>query len=80
MKYAVLALMLCPLAQPPAWAAGSMQAMVVTDGTLHAQIVPIPEPQIGQVRIRVRAASVNPVDWKLAAQAPPGSRGSRMKA
>jgi NADPH:quinone reductase-like Zn-dependent oxidoreductase len=73
MKYALLALLLGPLVQPSAWAADSMRAMVVTDGKLQAQTVPLPEPQSGQVRIRVRAASVNPVDWKLAEQAAPGS-------
>ncbi len=36
--------------------------------------VPIPEPAAGQVRIRVITASVNPVDWKLAGRAAPGSR------
>jgi NADPH:quinone reductase-like Zn-dependent oxidoreductase len=76
MKYAVLGLLLLLDAwvQPPAWAADSMQAMVVTDGNLRTQTVPLPEPRSGQVRIRVRAASVNPVDWKLAEQAAPGSQ------
>ncbi len=27
---------------------------------------PVPEPGVGQLRVRVRASSVNPVDWKLA--------------
>jgi NADPH:quinone reductase-like Zn-dependent oxidoreductase len=74
MKYSLLALLLCQLVQPTAWAADTMRAMVVTDGKLHAETVPVPQPQSGQVRIHVRAASVNPVDWKLAERAPPGSR------
>jgi NADPH:quinone reductase-like Zn-dependent oxidoreductase len=73
MKYSVLALLLCQLVQPSVWAADTMRAMVLTDGKLQLQPVPIPEPQAGQIRIHVRAASVNPVDWKLAAQAAPGT-------
>ena len=73
MKPLRLALLLCLLAQPFAWAADTMRAVVMTDGTLQIRAVPIPEPQVGQIRIRVRAASVNPVDWKLAAVAAPGS-------
>ena len=74
MKYSLLALLLCQLVAPVASAADGMRAMVLTDGKLHAEAVPIPQPQSGQVRIRVRAASVNPVDWKLAERATPGSR------
>jgi NADPH:quinone reductase-like Zn-dependent oxidoreductase len=74
MKYSLLALLACQLVQPTAWAADTMRAMVVTDGKLHAETVPVPQPQSGQIRIRVRAASVNPVDWKLAERAAPGSR------
>jgi NADPH:quinone reductase-like Zn-dependent oxidoreductase len=73
MKYSLLAVLLCQLVQPMAWAADTMRAMVVTDGKLQLAKVPIPAPQAGQVRIRVRAASVNPVDWKLAERAAPGS-------
>ena len=51
-----------------------MRAAVVVDAVVHVESVPKPEPQAGQVRIRVRAASVNPVDWKLAAQASAGAR------
>jgi NADPH:quinone reductase-like Zn-dependent oxidoreductase len=72
MKYSLLAVLLCQLAQPMVWAADTMRAVVVTDGKLHMESVPIPVPQTGQVRIRVRAASVNPVDWKLAERAAPG--------
>jgi NADPH:quinone reductase-like Zn-dependent oxidoreductase len=32
---------------------------------LHVADVPAPEPASGQVRIAVRAAAVNPVDWKI---------------
>jgi NADPH:quinone reductase-like Zn-dependent oxidoreductase len=72
MKHSLLALLLCQLLQPAAWAADSMRAVVVTDGKPHMETVPIPVPQAGQVRIQVRAASVNPVDWKLAERAAPG--------
>ena len=73
MKYSLLAILLCQLVQPMAWAADTMRAIVVSDGKLQEENVPIPVPQAGQVRIRVRAASVNPVDWKLAERAVPGS-------
>ena len=51
-----------------------MRAVVFQDGSFQLQSVPKPEPQPGQVRIKVRAASVNPVDWKQAAHAAPGTR------
>jgi NADPH:quinone reductase-like Zn-dependent oxidoreductase len=51
-----------------------MRAVVFTDGVFQIQSVPKPEPQSGQVRIRVRAASVNPVDWKQTANVAPGTR------
>lgn len=51
-----------------------MRAVVFIDGRLQIQSVPKPEPHAGQVRIKVRAASVNPVDWKQAARAAPGTR------
>ena len=50
-----------------------MRAMVALDGALEFASVPMPVPQAGQVRVRVSAASVNPVDWKLAAAAPHGT-------
>jgi len=50
-----------------------MRAVVSVDGHLQIQSVPKPDPQAGQVRIKVRAASVNPVDWKQAARAAPGA-------
>jgi NADPH:quinone reductase-like Zn-dependent oxidoreductase len=52
----------------------TMRAAVAVDGAVHVESVPKPEPQTGQVRIHVRAASVNPVDWKLALRASSGSR------
>src|SRR5580692_11732901 len=73
MKYSRLTLLLCLLFQPMAWAADTMQAMALNDGKLELQNLPMPQPQSGQVRIHVRAASVNPVDWKLAQRAAPGS-------
>jgi len=57
-----------------AWAADNMLAVVFADGALQIQSIPKPEPRSGQVRIRVRAASVNPVDWKQTANAAPGAR------
>jgi len=55
-------------------AAGSMRAVVVVDGHVQIQSVPKPQPRPGEVRIKVRAVSVNPVDWKKIASAAPGAR------
>src|SRR5215475_13964323 len=52
----------------------TMHAVVFSDGNFQLQTVPKPEPQAGQLRIKVRAASVNPVDWKQAVRAVPGTR------
>jgi NADPH:quinone reductase-like Zn-dependent oxidoreductase len=57
-----------------AWAADEMRAVVFVDGHFQIQSVPKPDPQANQVRIKVRAVSVNPVDWKQAARAAPGAR------
>ncbi len=51
-----------------------MRAVVFVDGNFQIQSIPKPEPHAGQVRIRVRAASVNPADWKQTARVPPGTR------
>jgi hypothetical protein len=51
-------------------AAETMRAAVALDGAVHVETLPKPEPQTGQVRIRVRAPSVIPVDWKPGAHAP----------
>jgi NADPH:quinone reductase-like Zn-dependent oxidoreductase len=62
------------LAAAVAAATENMRAVVFQDGNFQLQSVPKPEPQPGQVRIKVRAASVNPVDWKQTAHAAPGTR------
>lgn len=70
MKYSLLALMLSQLAVPVASATDTMKAIVIVGGKPQMETVAKPEPQAGQVRIKVRAVSVNPVDWKIAAHAP----------
>lgn len=62
------------LAAAGASAVDTMRAAVFIDGNVQIQSTPKPEPQAGQIRIRVRAASVNPVDWKQLAGLAPGSR------
>jgi len=51
-----------------AWAAPEkMQAAEVrASGALTVETRPVPRPGAGEVLIRVRAAGVNPVDWKAA--------------
>jgi NADPH:quinone reductase-like Zn-dependent oxidoreductase len=73
MKYSLLTLLLCQALHSAAWSADTMHAMALNDGKLQLQTLPMPQPHSGQVRIRVRDASVNPVDWKLADRAAPGS-------
>jgi len=51
-----------------------MRAVVFVDGNFRIESVPRPEPQPGEVRIKVRAASVNPADWKQTARAPAATR------
>ena len=36
-----------------------------SDERLRLETAPIPEPGAGYVRIRIHAASVNPIDWKI---------------
>jgi len=73
MRY-VLSALVCLLMTPLAQAADAMRAVVIADGGgVKIESVSKPEPQAGQVRIKVRAVSVNPVDWKLAGRSAPGT-------
>ena len=46
-----------------------MQAVEVRmSGNLSVETRPVPKPGAGEVLVRVRAAGVNPVDWKVAGQ------------
>lgn len=50
--------------------AETMRAVVVGEGgALQVRQMPKPEPKAGEVRVKVRAASVNPVDWKIGLRA-----------
>ena len=74
MRYLGPTLVLWCCAASVASAPENMRAVVFSDGNFQLQTLPKPEPQAGQVRIKVRAASVNPVDWKQAARAASGTR------
>jgi D-arabinose 1-dehydrogenase-like Zn-dependent alcohol dehydrogenase len=74
MKSSLPGFLLCLSVALPlvAGAADTMLAAVISaPGAAQIQTITKPEPQPGQVRIK--AASVNPVDWKIADRAPPGS-------
>jgi NADPH:quinone reductase-like Zn-dependent oxidoreductase len=71
----VLSIALWLFAVSAASASDTMRAVVLIDGDLQVRSVPKPEPRAGEVRIKVRAASVNPVDWKQVAS---GGRGARL--
>jgi NADPH:quinone reductase-like Zn-dependent oxidoreductase len=66
-------IVLCLFGAAAAGAVETMRAVVAVDGKAQLQSIPKPEPQPGQVRIKVRAVSVNPVDWKVIARAAPGT-------
>lgn len=44
----------------------TMQAVVIAAGKPGIQTVAVPEPAAGQVRVKVYAIGINPVDWKTA--------------
>jgi NADPH:quinone reductase-like Zn-dependent oxidoreductase len=47
----------------------TMQAVEIgSGGSLSVETRPVPTPAPGEVLVRVRAAGVNPVDWKIAAR------------
>ncbi len=55
-----------PLPTPVTMRAIVCDAVDKTLASLHLRDVQAPTPLTGQVRVRVHAASLNPVDWKLA--------------
>jgi NADPH:quinone reductase-like Zn-dependent oxidoreductase len=64
--FALLLILACPAAVAQA-SLRTMQAVQIDQsGGLSVQTRPVPVPRAGEVRLRVRAAGVNPVDWKIA--------------
>lgn len=77
MKYLVLrtlAMLLVSGCAVAGEATATMQAIEILDGKAQLKTVPRPNPQAGQVRIKVRAAAVNPADWKVAERNPNSGR------
>ena len=72
-RYPILAIILW-FAASVASATETMRAVVFVDGNFRIDSIPKPQPQPGEVRIKVRAAAVNPADWKQAARAAAGTR------
>jgi NADPH:quinone reductase-like Zn-dependent oxidoreductase len=66
-RFLALALILLSSPMVSLRAAGgeTMQAIVFADGHLALQTVARPEPGPGEVRLRIRAAAINPADWKM---------------
>lgn len=65
---AILLFVPLAMAEP---APAQMRALLMTgygeSDVLRVDRVPVPTPSSGEVRIRIHAASVNPVDWKIRA-------------
>lgn len=65
----ILALMFSAASVSAVAAPRTMQAAQIDEhGRLSVQQRPVPVPGAGEVLIRVRAAGVNPVDWKIASR------------
>lgn len=63
----MLAVWMCALGVVARSAPEKMQAVEVrASGALTIETRPVPRPGPGEVLVRVRAAGVNPVDWKAA--------------
>jgi NADPH:quinone reductase-like Zn-dependent oxidoreductase len=73
--YRAILVCLAAVVSVPAAAAETMRAVVIGEGgSLRIEQVAKPEPKAGEIRVKVRAASVNPVDWKIALRADPAAR------
>jgi NADPH:quinone reductase-like Zn-dependent oxidoreductase len=73
--YRAILVYLAAVVSVPAAAAETMRAVVIGEGgSLRIEQVAKPEPKAGEIRVKVRAASVNPVDWKIALRADPAAR------
>lgn len=69
MRSTLLACLTLGLSLAAVAAPDKMQAVEVgPGGVLSVQTRPVPQPGAGEVLVRVRAAGVNPVDWKSARQ------------